>query len=126
MNPQTLWHQSPLTESENAGTPELYDSRTRTELPFGTWRANPTSGNLKRVPSEFLVVYDYGMGGLWAVVFADSADEITTRYPEVGIATDRPAWMDDADLERLRREVVDINAPEDEGIFKAVVADRSK
>jgi len=31
------------------------------------------------VASEFLVVYDYGMGALWAVVLADSADEITAR-----------------------------------------------
>ena len=36
--------------------------------------------------SEFLVVYDYGMGALWAVVLADSADEITARYPEITIA----------------------------------------
>lgn len=66
------------------------------------------------------------MGGVWAVVMADSADQITNRYPEIGIATDRPGWMDDAHFERLRREAVDIDAAEDEGIFKAVVADRSK
>ena len=78
------------------------------------------------MPSEFLVVYDYGMGGLWAVVLADSVDQITTRYPEVKIATDRPAWMDDSDFERLRQEVADISVAEDQGIFKAVVADRSK
>jgi hypothetical protein len=34
--------------------------------------------------------------------------------------------MDDAHFERLRRVALDINADEDEGIFKAVVADRSK
>jgi hypothetical protein len=40
----------------------------------------------ERLPSGFLVAYDYGMGGLWAVVIADSADQITTRYPETGTA----------------------------------------
>ena len=78
-----------------------------------------------RVPDEFLVAYDYGMGGVWAIVLADSADEITTRYPEVVIVTDRPAWMDVAHLERLQSEAVDISATEDQGIFKAIVADRS-
>jgi hypothetical protein len=78
------------------------------------------------VPSEFLVAYDYAMGGLWAIVLADSADEITTRYPEVVIVTDRPAWMDDARFERLQSEALDISATEEQGIFKAIVADRSK
>jgi hypothetical protein len=78
------------------------------------------------VQSEYLVGYDYGMGGVWAVVRAESADEITTRYPEVVIVTERPAWMDEVRFERLRSEVVDINTTEDEGIFKAIVADRSK
>jgi hypothetical protein len=27
-------------------------------------------------PGEFLVLYDYGQGGLWAFVRADSADQI--------------------------------------------------
>jgi hypothetical protein len=83
-------------------------------------------GYLGPVSGEFLVAYDYGMGGLWGVVVAESADQIVTRYPEVVIAAERPAWMDDADFERLRREVLDINSRGDEGIFKAVVADRSK
>jgi hypothetical protein len=78
------------------------------------------------VQSEFLVAYDYGMGGLWAIVRAESADEITNRYPEVAIVTERPIWMDDAHFERLRIEAVDINTTEDEGIFKAIVADRSE
>lgn len=78
------------------------------------------------VASEFLVLYDYGMGGLWAVVIANSADEILSRYPEVRIANERPAWMNHTMFDRLRSEAILLNVAADEGLFKAVVADRSK
>jgi hypothetical protein len=42
---------------------------------------------------EYLVAYDYGMGGLWAVMVAPSADAITAVYPELGIAEERPPSM---------------------------------
>ena len=83
-------------------------------------------GKPETVASEFLVLYDYGMGGLWAVVIADSADEILSRYPEVRIANNRPDWMDHTLFSRLRSEAVLLNAAADEDMFKAVVADRSK
>ena len=75
---------------------------------------------------EFLVCYDYGNGGLWAVVLASSADEITARYPEVVIVPERPPWMGDAKHVKLRRDPLVVNLPEDQGIFKAVVASRLK
>ena len=43
--------------------------------------------------SEFWVVYDYGMGGAWAVAQAASADEITRVLPELKVINERPAWM---------------------------------
>lgn len=53
---------------------------------------------------EFLVAYDYGMGGLWAVAVATSADEITARYPEVVNFAEPPDWMDDERIAKLRLE----------------------
>ena len=79
-----------------------------------------------RVTREFLVCFDYGTGGLWAVVIADSADQIKGRYPEVSIAPERPPWMDDATYVKLRRDLLVVDRPEDQGIFKAVVEGRSK
>jgi hypothetical protein len=32
----------------------------------------------------FLVCHDYGMGGLWAFVIADSADDITATLSDLG------------------------------------------
>jgi hypothetical protein len=39
---------------------------------------------------SYLVCYDYGTGGLWAVVLARSAEEIDRDYPELIIVPKRP------------------------------------
>ena len=38
-------------------------------------------------------MYDYGTGGVWVVISADSADGITERYPELQVIEERPAWL---------------------------------
>ncbi len=75
---------------------------------------------------EFLVCYDYGMGGLWGVFVARSVEEITKLYPELIVAQDRPKWLTEEDYQGLRdRELHDIDgAPW--GILNALLADREK
>ncbi len=75
---------------------------------------------------EFLVAYDYGMGGLWAIIYARSEDEIKALYPELGIARSVPEWMTTAELDRVRdQEWHDIDgAPW--GVLNVVLADRSR
>ena len=41
----------------------------------------------------FLVVYDYGQGGCWAWIRADSARSILERCPELKVADEQPAWL---------------------------------
>jgi|GEM_PF-1319079 len=61
---------------------------------------------------DFLVVYDYGMGGVWAVIQARSAEEITAKYPVLEVMERRPAWMSRLEYDRLRRkERYDIDRP---------------
>jgi hypothetical protein len=74
---------------------------------------------------EFLVAYDYGMGGLWAIVVAESAEEISVKYPELVIVAERPKWMDDSRYAKLRAEPLTLDSPA-EGILKVVMADRAK
>jgi hypothetical protein len=73
-----------------------------------------------RSKKRYLVVYDYGTGGLWGVIEARSETEILSEYPELKIVS-RPAWMSE---ERFRTlEVHDIDgAPW--GILNAVLDDR--
>lgn len=60
---------------------------------------------------QFLVVYDYGQGGVWAIVAADDREAISARFPEVQVVDERPAWMTDEEFDRLRANVVDIDVP---------------
>ena len=42
---------------------------------------------------EFLVAYDYGMGGVWGFARARSETEILKALPELKVAPGIPAWM---------------------------------
>ena len=37
---------------------------------------------------SFLVLYDYGQGGVWAYLLADSAEQIQTRFPSFAFMID--------------------------------------
>lgn len=50
---------------------------------------------------DFLVVYDYGQGGLWAIVTARFAEEIKAKFPVLSIVDERPEWMDEPAYERV-------------------------
>ena len=58
----------------------------------------------------FLTVYDYGQGGVWRVILAESEAEIATKYPELQIFGVSPEWMS---VEKLHdteaRSTVDID-----------------
>ena len=41
----------------------------------------------------FLVIDDYGTGGIWMYLYARSADEITQHYPDLTVITDWRDWM---------------------------------
>jgi hypothetical protein len=46
--------------------------------------------------SQYLILYDYGPGGLWGVISARSEQEILQKYPSVEVMKQRPEWMSDA------------------------------
>lgn len=75
---------------------------------------------------EFLVCYDYGMGGLWAVLIAPSEDAIKSKYPELSIASSQPAWMTDDRMARLRSEPLWLDDDPPTGILVALLADRDR
>ena len=73
------------------------------------------------MPRRYLVVYDYGMGGLWAYVIASSATQILDAFPELKVVHEQPEWMDDAECGRL--DVLDIERPS--GLLSQILADRT-
>ena len=62
---------------------------------------------------RFLVLYDYGQGGLWGYVGASSAEEITARFPEVEIVEDTPAWLTMDLRKKLEQRTEDLDDPGD-------------
>ncbi len=50
---------------------------------------------------EYFAVYDYGMGGVWAIITAHSKDDITAKYPVLTIFETRPSWMTEQDYDRI-------------------------
>lgn len=51
---------------------------------------------------EFLVVHDYGMGGLWAIVYARSEAEVMKNYREVQVVDRVPRWLDNNEYENIK------------------------
>lgn len=73
---------------------------------------------------KFLVVYDYGQGGVWAFVRATSPDEIRRRFPELRVVTARPHWMsDELRLQIEETENHDLDEPP-RGLLADLIAQR--
>ncbi len=49
---------------------------------------------------RYLVLYDYGTGGVWATMAAGSAEAIAQKYPLLAVVA-RPDWMTDQIYEGL-------------------------
>jgi hypothetical protein len=83
------------------------------------------SRDLGLCADEFLVCYDYGMGGLWGILVAPSEDAIRAKYPELAIVGERPKWMADEELDRFHAEPLQLD-DEPTGLLLALMADRDK
>jgi hypothetical protein len=59
---------------------------------------------------EFLVVYDYGTGGVWAYIVADSEERIAQSFPELRVVSTRPQWIDEREEALIReRMTIDVD-----------------
>lgn len=73
----------------------------------------------------FLVLYDYGQGGVWAFINAKSRAEIKGRFPELEVVDERPRWMSGEVLARIREKMTfDIDSPQ--GWLADFVAERKR
>jgi hypothetical protein len=43
--------------------------------------------------TEYLVAYDYGTGGTWGFVTAESEDEVVRTFPQLTVVHQRPEWL---------------------------------
>jgi len=71
---------------------------------------------------DFLVSYDFGKAGIWAVVTARSAEEIKAKYPELEVVKEAPPFLDKSAAADL---TFDIDATPS-GWLAELVAERGK
>ena len=73
---------------------------------------------------RFLVNYDYGMGGVWAFVLAESEEDLVDRFPELTVVTEPPDWLTESEAKHLADTLtVDIDDPQ-APILKQLLDDR--
>ena len=61
---------------------------------------------------EFWSLYNYGQGGLWVVIRAESAAQVRERYPQLEVFEEIPAMLDESTVMTIRRSAVqDIDEP---------------
>lgn len=62
--------------------------------------------------NDFLVVYDYGQGGVWALISARSGDEIEAAFPELRVVENIPAWMSETEFKGIKKRMsFDLDRP---------------
>lgn len=63
-------------------------------------------GSIEKRP--FLVVYDYGMGGVWLLIDARSVEEIESKYPKLKAYEDKPDWMSNSEKSETIQDIENI------------------
>lgn len=72
---------------------------------------SPLGGSNPAGKRAHLACYDYGMGGIWVLIDAHSAEQVSRGYPEL-VVLERPDWMDDEQLRDLEATMhFDIDEP---------------
>ncbi len=63
----------------------------------------------------FLVLHDYGMGGIWAYVLAGSEDRVRREFPDLEVYSDPPSWMTQELLTHIKeRSTLDLDQMDEE------------
>lgn len=96
----------------------------RRELSEGAVLVATEKAQRRDQKQPFLVVYDYGQGGLWALVHARTTDEIHRRYSELKVFARTPDWMQAEMLQGVLAESYDIDVPPS-GLLASLVEGRS-
>jgi hypothetical protein len=63
----------------------------------------------------FLVLYDYGTGGVWSYLLAESAEQIRGKFPVLRIYNEVPSWMTETERQEIElNSTYDLETAEDE------------
>lgn len=69
---------------------------------------------------------DYGTGGNWFFIYAQNAEQIKQRYPELEVKEEWPSWLRGEILKNTEEKLTyDIDAPPT-GILAAIIEERNQ
>lgn len=57
--------------------------------------------------AEYLACYDYGTGGVWLYVEAESAEALLARYPALSVIDEQPPWWTPEIEQQMRAKIGD-------------------
>ena len=81
----------------------------------------------RSVKQSFLVVYDYGAGGVWAYVVARSREEIERDFPELTVVHEPPSWMTHDEQARIGKEATyDLETDRTFGLLAEILDSRGR
>jgi hypothetical protein len=93
------------------------DDGDRQDRSGAEWLQIGHSASVKELPAHpyFLVVYDYGTGGVWVRLRAESIDAVREKYPELVVIDSRPPSMSPDVFEEIQStaRIVDVDSPDD-------------
>jgi hypothetical protein len=65
---------------------------------------------MARKKRPYLVSYDYGQGGVWAYILAESTQLIRRSFPLLEIFREAPEWMTSGDIDEIKKKMtIDID-----------------
>ena len=73
--------------------------------------------------TKFLTVYDYGTGGVWQYVYAESKKDILDKYPKLEVLDEKPEWFEDRVESIKDLRIYDIDDAPDE-VMKGFQSDK--
>jgi hypothetical protein len=73
------------------------------------------------VESAYLTAYDYGQGGVWTFIVAESPEAIREKYPQLEIVAEPPPWMLEHGVEKIRT----VHISDSEDPFLAALRDET-
>jgi hypothetical protein len=62
--------------------------------------------------TTFLAAHDYGMGGIWILIDAESPEQVERLYPQLKVVPQRPTWLDERYMDIMRQRLhFDVDEP---------------
>jgi hypothetical protein len=75
---------------------------------------------------KFLTAYDYGTGGIWMIILANSEAIVKEQFPFLTIVDKQPSWMSKNQYINLQKTSIFDADEEPHGVLAQIIKDLKK